>query len=143
MERSHRPTLKPSACASILNVEGYGVGVTDRPSSTSLTSESSKRASHTERRRRHENAMEPEDDIFIPEKVFILEETVQEAEESSTRCIMSVSKGSSAVFLFRPLELGREDGVEVDGVVGQRAWVHLEGGLGVGEKGRWGEGPER
>ncbi|KAK6309262.1 hypothetical protein J4Q44_G00207250 [Coregonus suidteri] len=39
------------------------VGVTDRPSSTSLTSES--RQSRTERRRRRE-AMEPEDDILHP-----------------------------------------------------------------------------
>jgi hypothetical protein len=48
---------------------------------------------------------------------------------------MSVSERPSAVFLFLPLELGRGDGAEVDGVAGQRARVRLDGGMGVGEKG--------
>ncbi|KAK6302163.1 hypothetical protein J4Q44_G00282160 [Coregonus suidteri] len=89
MERSHRTTLKRSACPSIF--KGYGVGVTDR--STSLTSESSK--SRTEPRRRRES-IEPEDDNFIPEKVFILEETVQEeAEEGCQRHVLQSRLGLS------------------------------------------------
>lgn len=49
MERSQ--TLKPSACPSIFNFEGYSVGVIDRPSSTTSTTS----VSRNERKRRRES----------------------------------------------------------------------------------------